>query len=207
MCTARCPSDPIAMDRIIRIRKGFDVPIQGEPRQAIYPGAPVSHVALCGLDYVGLRPRLRVAVGDPVGLGQPLWEDKRDPRVCYPSPGRGVVAAINRGARRVLESVVLSLQDSGVPDVEFEPLTERQFDRLARDEVAERMLRAGLWTALRTRPYGRVPPSDSTPRAIFVTAIDTRPLAPDPGVVVARDVDDFSLGLRALTRQVVSRNS
>ncbi len=200
MCTARCPSDPIAMDRIIRIRKGFDVPIQGEPRQAIYPGAPVSHVALCGLDYVGLRPRLRVAVGDPVGLGQPLWEDKRDPRVCYPSPGRGVVAAINRGARRVLESVVLSLQDSGVPDVEFEPLTERQFDRLARDEVAERMLRAGLWTALRTRPYGRVPPSDSTPRAIFVTAIDTRPLAPDPGVVVARDVDDFSLGLRALTR-------
>ena len=93
-----------AMDRTIRIRKGFDVPIQGDPEQVVYPGAPVRHVALCGVDYVGLRPRLLVEVGDAVGLGQPLWQDKRDPDVCYPSPGRGVVTEINRGARRVLES-------------------------------------------------------------------------------------------------------
>lgn len=193
------------MNRIIRIRKGFDVPLQGAPEQHIHPGAPIRHAALCGLDYLGLRPRLRVAVGDPVGLGQPLWEDKRDPRVCYPSPGRGVVTAINRGARRVLESVVVSLQDSGVPDVEFEPLSGPAIDRLTRDGTTERMLRSGLWTAFRTRPFGRVPPSDSEPRAIFVTAIDTRPLAPDPAVVIARDVEHFALGLRVLTRLTAGR--
>lgn len=188
------------MDRTIRIRKGFDVPIEGEPEQVVYPGAPVRHVALCGVDYVGVRPRLLVEVGDAVGLGQPLWEDKQDPEVCYPSPGRGVVRAINRGPRRVLESVVVSLQDSGAQDVRFEALTTRQIDKLDRDRVAERMLRSGLWTAIRTRPFSRVPLSDSAPRAIFVSAIDTRPLAPDPAVVVARDVEHFALGLSVLTR-------
>lgn len=193
------------MTRSIRIRKGFDVPIAGEPDQVVFPGAPVRHVALCGVDYVGLRPRLLVAVGDAVGLGQPLWEDKRDPAVCYPSPGRGVVTAINRGARRVLESVVVSLQDSGARDLQFEALTTRQIEKLDRDQVAERMLRSGLWTAFRTRPFSRVPQSDSKPRAIFVTAIDTRPLAPDPKVVVARDVEHFALGLNLLTRLTEGR--
>jgi Na+-transporting NADH:ubiquinone oxidoreductase subunit A len=188
------------MIRTIRIRRGFDVPIAGEPEQVVYPGLPVRSAALCGVDYVGLRPRLLVEVGDAVGLGQPLWQDKRDPAVCYPSPGRGVVTAINRGARRVLESVVVSLQDSAATDVAFEPVAPERIEALGRDQVAERMLRSGLWTALRTRPFSRVPPSDSMPRAIFVTAIDTRPLAPDPSVIVARDVEHFATGLEVLTQ-------
>lgn len=193
------------MNRTIRIRKGFDVPIAGEPEQVIYPGAPVQNVALCGVDYVGLRPRLLVSVGDAVGLGQPLWQDKRDPAVCYPSPGRGVVTAINRGARRVLESVVVNLQDCGAQDLQFEALDADRIEQLGRDEVAERMLQSGLWTALRTRPFSRVPPSDSAPRAIFVTAIDTRPLAPDPNVIAARDAGRLALGLQLLTRLTEGR--
>ena len=193
------------MNRLIRIRKGFDVPIAGEPEQVVYPGAPVRNVALCGVDHVGLRPRLLVSVGDAVGLGQPLWEDKRDPAVCYPSPGRGVVTAVNRGTRRVLESVVVSLQDSGARDLQFEALSAHDIEQLDRDAVAERMLRSGLWTALRTRPFSRVPQSGSTPDSIFVTAIDTRPLAPDPKVVVARDAEHFALGLQVLTRLTEGR--
>ena len=196
--TGRYPNNRTAMIRTIRIRKGFDVPIAGEPEQVVYPGAPVRNVALCGVDYIGLRPRLLVEVGDSVGLGQPLWQDKRDPDVCYPSPGRGVVTAINRGARRVLESVVVNLEDSGAPDRTFEPLSLRQIELLKRDQVVERMLSSGLWTALRTRPFSRVPPSGSEPRDIFVTAIDTRPLAPDPTVVVQRDVEHFATGLEVL---------
>ena len=193
------------MNRIIRLRKGFDVPIAGEPEQVIYHRAPVQSVALCGVDYIGLRPRLLVSVGDAVGLGQPLWEDKRDPAVCYPSPGRGVVPAINRGARRMLESVVVDLQDTDAPDLQFEALTAGQIEDLGRDEVAERMLRSGLWTAFRTRPFSRVPPSDSKPDGIFVTAIDTRPHAPNPAVVVARDVEHFALGLQLLTHLTEGR--
>lgn len=193
------------MGRTIRIRKGFDVPMAGGPEQVVYPGAPIRHVALCGVDYAGLRPRLKVEAGDPVGLGQPLWEDKRDPRVVYASPGRGVVSAVNRGPRRVLESVVVSLQDSGAPDLQFEPLGVRQIESLDDAHVAERMLRSGLWTAFRTRPFSRVPPSASRPQSIFVSAIDTRPLAPDPAVIVARDVEHFAIGLGLLTRLARSR--
>jgi len=188
------------MIRTIRIRKGLDVPVAGEPEQVVYPGPGVRHVALCGVDYIGLRPRLLVDVGDAVGLGQPLWEDKRDPGVCYGSPGRGTVVAVNRGARRVLESVVVRLEDSAATDLAFDPLSPRQIEKLDRDSAAQRLLRSGLWTAFRTRPFSRVPPSDSTPHAIFVTAIDTRPLAPDPAVVVARDADAFASGLQVLTR-------
>jgi Na+-transporting NADH:ubiquinone oxidoreductase subunit A len=188
------------MIRTIRIRKGLDVPITGEPEQVVYPGPRVRHVALCGVDYVGLRPRLLVEVGDAVGLGQALWQDKRDPAVVYASPGRGEVVAINRGTRRVLESVVVRLEDSAADDASFEALTPRQVEALDRSEVAKRMLRSGMWTAFRTRPFSRVPASDSVPRAIFVTAIDTRPLAPDPAVVVAGDPEAFSTGLQLLTR-------
>jgi len=199
-CIGHCRDGTNAMSRTIRIRKGIDVPVRGEPEQVVYPGQPVRRVALCGLDYVGLRPRVLVNEGDAVGLGQPLWQDKRDPAVCYPSPGRGVVTTINRGARRVLESVVVSLQDSGAPDVRFAPLTARQIDKLDRDRIAERLLRSGLWTAFRTRPFSRVPRSDSQPRAVFVSAIDTRPLAADPAAIVARDAEHFAFGLTVLTR-------
>jgi len=199
-CIGHCRDGANAMSRTIRIRKGIDIPVQGEPEQVVYPGQPVRHVALCGVDYVGLRPRMLVDVGDAVGLGQPLWQDKRDPAVCYPSPGRGVVTAVNRGARRVLESVVVSLQDTGAPDVRFGALTPRQINKLDRAQVAERLLDSGLWTAFRTRPFSRVPLSGSQPRAVFVSAIDTRPLAAEPAAIVARDTEHFALGLTVLTR-------
>ncbi len=103
----------------IRIKKGLDIPIAGEPQQSIHPGAPVRQVALCGPDYPGLRPRLLVKKGDAVGAGQPLFIDKRDPAVPYCSPGQGIVASINRGARRVLETVVVRLGDSPVADKRY----------------------------------------------------------------------------------------
>ena len=188
------------MNRSIRIRKGLDIPIAGAPEQVIYPGPRVRHVALCGVDYVGLRPRMLVSVGDAVGLGQPLFKDKRDPVVCYGSPGHGTVVAINRGARRVLESVVIRLGEGGAEDLRFDGLGKLQIEGLSRERVAERLLSSGLWATLRTRPFSRVPPSDSAPRSIFVTAIDTRPLAPDPSIIVSNDPEAFATGLQLLTK-------
>ena len=184
----------------IQITRGLDIPLAGEPEQSIHPAAPVTEVALCGLDYAGLKPRLQVAKGDKVGPLQALFVDKRDPTVQYCAPGRGTVVAINRGARRVLQSVVVELEDSAIEETVYEALSEVQVYRLLREEIVDRLVESGLWTAFRTRPFSQVPHSASAPRAIFITAIDTRPLAADPMVVIRAGAEDFSAGLHVLSR-------
>jgi len=131
-----------------------------------------------------------------VRLGQPLFQHKRDPAVVFTAPGSGTITAINRGARRRLRSVVIELTESSgasessmVADVGTSPARLR-----------EALLESGLWTAFRTRPFSRIPESKSDPDAIFVTAVDTRPLAADPELVVAGYAEDFNRGLDALTR-------
>lgn len=184
----------------IRIRQGLNLPIAGRPEQSIHDGAPIRHVALVGPDYAGLKPKLLVAEGDAVALGQPLLLDKRDPAVQYVSPGSGVVTSINRGTRRVLESVVIKLGDPTDEELRFDPLSDDEISQLEPGPVAQQLQKSGLWTAFRTRPFNRVPQSGSRPRSIFVTAIDTRPLAPDPKIVVAQAEATFSVGLRVLSK-------
>ncbi len=181
-----------------KVRKGLNLRLSGEPEQSVHPGPDIQHVALCGRDYNGIKPRLLVAEGDAVGRGQPLFIDKRDPAVNYCSPAQGVISAINRGPRRRLDSVVVQLQSSGVEDVQFEPLSGEQQSALGGDEIAERLQQSGLWCAFRTRPFSRVPLSDSRPHALFVTATDTRPLAADPSVIAGGDPAAFQSGLRLL---------
>lgn len=184
----------------IHINKGLDIPLAGKPEQSVHPAAPVTKVALCGSDYAGLKPRLLVAEGDKVGPLQALFIDKRDPAVQYCTPGRGTVVSINRGARRVLQSVVVELGDPGIEETAFEALSEEQVYRSLREEIVERLLQSGLWTAFRTRPFSQVPHSASIPRAIFVTAIDTRPLAADPMVAIRAGIEAFSTGLHVMSR-------
>jgi Na+-transporting NADH:ubiquinone oxidoreductase subunit A len=94
----------------IRIKKGLDIPLAGAPDQRIENGNTVNSIALLGPDYTGMRPRMQVEAGDPVRLGQALFTDRRSPDVPFTAPGAGVVEAVNRGARRSLQSVVIRLE-------------------------------------------------------------------------------------------------
>jgi Na+-transporting NADH:ubiquinone oxidoreductase subunit A len=182
----------------IKITKGRDLPLGGKPEQSIHAGPDIQHVALLGRDYIGLKPRLLIAEGDVVTPGQPLFVDKRDPDVNYCSPGQGVITAINRGPRRVLESIVVHMEASTVEDTRYEPISTQQMDTLDQHQLTKRLQQSGLWTAFRTRPFSRVPLSSSRPGAIFVTATDTRPLSAEPAVVVRVDPESFIAGLRLL---------
>lgn len=176
----------------ITLTKGLDIPIDGQPRQSIEDAQPVSSVAALGRDYHGLKPTMAVQQGDQVVAGQVLFTDKRNPGVQFTSPGSGTVSAIHRGARRALQSVVISLD--GKDDVrEF-----RAVDASDADAVRALLIESGFWTGFRTRPYSKVPAVDAKPIAIFVTAVDTRPLAQDPGVVLQGQADAFESGLYAL---------
>jgi len=182
----------------ITIKKGLDVPIGGQPDPVIANASNVSSVALLGWDTPGLKPSMAVAVGDRVKLGQHLFTDKRNPGVRYTSPGSGTVSAINRGERRVLNSVVVQLDGDDAESWQaFEP---EEIGSVEAGTIRETLAESGLWTALRSRPFSRIPATDSAPNSIFVTATNTNPLAVDPALVIAEDGEAFLCGIRLLSR-------
>jgi Na+-transporting NADH:ubiquinone oxidoreductase subunit A len=183
---------------MIRIKQGLRLPIAGEPVQTIEPGPRPTRVALVGEDYVGLKPALQVAEGDTVRRGQVLFRDRRYGDVCYTAPASGRVEAINRGERRAFQSLVIAPE--GDEQESFRSFNEIELARLDRDTVRQNLLASGLWTALRTRPYSRVPDPATAPEALFITAIDTQPLAAQPEVVLADAGPQFLWGLHALRR-------
>ena len=182
--------------RLIRIIRGLDIPIAGEPEQVVTDARPAGTVALLGRDYPGMRPALKVEVGDRVKLGQTIFTDRRQERIACTAPGCGVVSEIRRGARRALLSVLIRLD--GNEEESFPAWPDGDLIDLRRDQVVDTLLTSGLWMALRTRPHGRTPAPDGVPSAIFVTAIDTNPLAARPEVIIGQQPEAFADGLTVL---------
>ena len=183
---------------MIKISKGLDLPITGNPEQVISPGAAVKTVAILGPDYVGMKPSMSVKVGDQVKLGQQIFTDKKTAGVKYTAPGCGEVIAVNRGQRRVLQSVVIRLD--GDAAVEFASYGAAELDTLERDKVVSNLVESGLWTTFRTRPFSKVPEIDSVPHSIFVTAMDTNPLAANAELIIKENEEAFTNGLKVVTR-------
>ncbi|WP_299807695.1 Na(+)-translocating NADH-quinone reductase subunit A [uncultured Shewanella sp.] len=183
-------------NQVITIKKGLDVPIAGEPSQVIHDGPKTSHVALLGEEYVGLKPTMLVEVGECVQKGQALFEDKKTPGVIYTAPASGKVIAINRGERRLFQSIVIECD--GAEAKHFTPCQD--IASLSRQAVQDKLVESGLWTALRTRPFSKVPHLDSSPVGIFVSAMDTNPLAAEPRLVIAEQTEAFAAGLQVLSQ-------
>ncbi len=181
-----------------RITKGLDIPITGEPDQAVIEGPPIRRVALVASDYVGMKPTMLVAVGDTVKLGQPVFSDKKTEGVVYTAPAAGKVLEVNRGARRAFQSLVIEVD--GDDAVEFDAPGERDIEAVSREAITSLLAESGMWPVLRTRPFSKVPAVGSVPHSIFVQAMDTSPLAPDATPIIRERERDFRFGLVALTR-------
>ncbi len=184
--------------RMIKIKKGLDLPVAGKPEQLIGDSRAVRSIAVIGDDYPGMKPTMRVAEGDTVAKGQVLFECKKTPGVVYTSPVAGTVSAINRGAKRVLRSVVVEVGDG--EERTFTAHGAEGLSTLNRTAVVEQLVDSGLWTALRTRPFAKVPDPGTTPASVFVTAMDSNPLAADPAVVIPEFANEFSAGLDVLSQ-------
>lgn len=179
------------------IKKGLDLPITGAPQQIIDNGNAVTSVALTGADYHGMKPSMAVKVGDRVRLGQLLFTDKKNEGVRFTSPGAGVVTQINRGTQRVFQSVVIELDgDATETFARYQPA---ELSSLSWNQVHDNLVQSGLWTSFRTRPFSKVPHISSSPSSIFITAMDTQPLAADPAVVIAANPGAFEDGLKIIS--------
>lgn len=183
---------------MIKIKKGLDLPISGVPAQKIFNAPAVTEVAITGPDYVGMKPTMFVKVGDKVKTGDPIFECKKTPGVLYTSPANGTVKAINRGERRVLENVVITVE--GEEQKTFETYLAKDAADYEAKEIEALMIESGLWAAFRTRPFSRSPQIGSQASSIFVTLMDTNPLAADPEVILADYEEDYKVGLAALSK-------
>ncbi len=179
-----------------KLKKGLDLPVDGAPEQNIQPGPEFSRVGVLGGDYLGLKPRMLVQEGDEVQRGTPLFCHKDAPDAMMVAPLTGKVVAINRGARRVLQSVVLEVSDINDTGVDFSGVGDAD----TAEGVTAKLCAVGLWTAFRTRPYSKMPEPGTKPEAIFVTAMDSDPLAADASVVIADASEAFATGLAAISR-------
>lgn len=186
----------------IELKKGLDVPVTGDPQQIIEDARPSTRVALLGDDYIGMKPTMEVSVGDRVQTGQLLFSDKRNKGVKFTSPGTGTVAAINRGPKRKFESIVIDLGDDN-PISFCQPFDNKKENR-DEEKIRAILTESGLWGCFRTRPFGRIPSIETSPAALFITAIDTRPLAAEPAVITKKYKTEFLLGLQILENLINS---
>ena len=185
--------------KTITILQGLDIPLAGEPAQILTEGPAISEVGLVASDFPGLKPSMLVHEGDRVRLGQPLFTDKKNEGIFFTAPASGTVAAIRRGDKRAFQSLVIRVD--GDEAVEH-PEATGPLDEQPPDAIRSLLQRSGLWCGLRTRPYGKIPRADATPTSLFVTALDTNPLAADPLIAINRRIGEFNTGLAVLRRML-----
>ncbi len=184
------------MSKIITLRKGLDINLQGKAEQTLYTAKASADYALSPLDFEGVTPKLLVKVGDEVKAGQPLFFNKNNDRILFTSPVSGKVTAINRGEKRRVLNVTVQ------PDAEQQ---YREFPTLdlkaaKREEIVELLLQSGLWPLLIQRPYGVIADPESQPKAIFLSAFDSAPLAPDYAYVLQSEQENLQKGIEVLQR-------
>ena len=184
------------MANVIKIKKGLDINLKGKASEVLLNGGKSETYAIVPDFYSGVLPKVVAKVGDKVKAGSVLMIDKNRPEIKFVSPVSGEVAAVNRGAKRKVLSIVVT------PDaqIEYEEFGKKNVASLKGDEVKEAMLNAGMWPFVMQRPYDIVATPGETPRDIFVSAFYSAPLAPDFNYLVKGQEADFQTGLDALAK-------
>ncbi len=184
------------MPEVIKLRKGLDIKLKGTAAQESVSVKASKAYALVPDDFTGVTPKIVVTEGQSVKAGEALFIDKKHPEVKFVSPVSGTVAAVNRGARRKVMSIVVT-PDGKQEAVEF---GVKSVHSLSGEEVKQALLESGLFAFLRQRPYDVVANPNSRPKAVFVSAFDSKPLAPDFEYVIKGNEVDFQTGLSALAK-------
>ena len=184
------------MHRVVKITKGLDINLKGAPAAEFVSVAEPKQYALMPADFTRVTPKVVVKPEDKVKAGEPLFIDKNCPELQFVSPVSGTVVAVNRGERRRVLSVVVE------SDGKFESVEYKAKDvlSLSAEEIKADLAKAGLFAFMRQRPYDVIATPSDSPRAIFVSAFDSKPLAVDFEIALKGNEDDFQTGLDALSR-------
>ena len=184
------------MYKVVKISKGLDIKLNGAPAKEMIAVEAAKYYALQPSDFNGMTPKVVVKPEDAVKAGDVLFVDKKCPELRFVSPVSGKVVAVNRGERRRVLSVVVEADGENAA-VEYKA---KDVPSLSADEVKADLLQAGLFAFIKQRPYDVIASPNDTPRAIFVSAFDSKPLAVDFEVALKGNEADFQTGLDALAK-------
>lgn len=184
------------MSKYVKIKKGVNIKLKGTPEKVLASISLSDSFAIKPSDFHGITPKLLVKEGDEVKAGTPLFHDKYNEKVKFTSPVSGQVVEIKRGAKRRIEEVKVRA-DKEISYVEFS--TGTPGDK-SRKEIIDLLLDAGLWPFIKQRPYDIIANPEDTPKAIFISAFDSSPLAPDNDFIVHGKGEIFQLGLDAIAK-------
>jgi len=184
------------MSKPIKIRKGLNIKLKGKAEKILVKAVPSDRYAVKPTDFPGLTPKMLVKEGDAVKAGTALFMDKNRPEVLFASPVSGTVEAVVRGEkRRILEVVVKS---DGL-DVS-EDFSGVKPENLTKETVTEYLLKGGVWSYIRQRPYSIIANPQDTPKSVFISCFDTAPLAPDYDYIFQNVDPDFQTGIDTLAK-------
>ncbi len=180
----------------IKIKRGLDIRLVGEAEKSIETIDAPDTFAIKPTDFKGLTPKLSAREGDEVKAGSPLFFHKDDNRLNIPSPVSGEVVEIVRGAKRKIMAVRI-LADKQTNYIDF---GKADASSLSGEEVKEKLLKSGVWSYIRQRPYNVIANPDDKPKAVFISAFDSAPLAPDYDFIMEGQADAFQAGIDALAK-------
>jgi Na+-transporting NADH:ubiquinone oxidoreductase subunit A len=184
------------MSKVIKLKKGLDIQIKGEPANNLEIIPKPDTFAIKPSDFQGLVPKLTVAVGDSVKAGTSLFHNKYLPQVQWVSPVSGVVTAINRGERRRIFEVVVTADTQNLSEafLKADPLN------LSAEVIKAELLKSGIWPVIKSRPFGIVANPSDQPKAVFISCFDSSPLAPDYDFVFKDEASTWQTGINALAK-------
>ncbi|MFV0289461.1 MAG: Na(+)-translocating NADH-quinone reductase subunit A [Mangrovibacterium sp.] len=182
------------MSKQYKLKRGLDIKIAGTANTGVELASETKTVALKPTDFAGLTPKLCVKAGDAVKAGSVLFFDKYHPEILFTSPVSGTIKEIVRGDRRkVLEIVV---EANGLDEkISFE---KHNPENMSRENLIDLLLKSGLWTFVKQRPYGCLANSTETPKHIFISGFDSNPLGVDHEFIYREELKTIQLAITAL---------
>ena len=188
------------MSKTIKLKKGFDINLAGKAENKISDAKNPETFAIKPTDFPNIsRPKLLVEEGDKVKAGTPILYDKMSDTVMHCSPVSGEIVEIKRGEKRKLLEIKI-LADAEISYEEHKSYSISDLNNLDKEEAKTQMLKGGVWPHIIQRPYGIIANPEDKPKAIFISAFDTNPLAPDYNVSLKGDDEAFKAGLAVLKR-------
>ncbi len=184
------------MSKVIKLKKGLDIQLKGKAEQVVQRAEKVTRYALKPTDFRALTPKLAVKVGDVVKAGDVLFVDKATPEIKFTTPVSGVVEFINRGERRKLLEVVVKSDT----EIQYKDFGKAEISKLKRADIVARLLDSGVWPLIKQRPYDIIANPSDTPKAIFVSAFDSAPLAPNYEFVLSNEEKNLQTGFDCLQK-------